>query len=646
MPASPELSRAVLVGTAGYERLEQLPGVARNLDRLRALLADPELWGLGEDNCAVILDAGREVIAGALDAAAQAAQDLFLVYYAGHGLCAEHDGALFLATPGTSQDHLWTALEFEQVRLAFRRTRAARKVLILDCCFSGRAIGADMGVSGAQVADRALIEGTYVLTSTASTRTALAPQGAEFTAFTGELIAVLGEGIPDAGSVLECQPLYEQIRRQCLSKSYPEPQQRNTSLGGRIPLVRNRAHRAGLKSRSVSLEPLDFRVEVFHNEYLPRGGDEVNAIITVTAKTPGGVGIGATAVAPERRAVVFLLGCAPSMDDPSGRLPAAKRAVIAAIEMLADGTRFAVIAGTGAATVVYPPDKALATASRTTRGEAKTAVDGLGTGPGVAFGRWLTAAAERLADVDLAHAILLTDSFNDAETDAELNAALDACRGKFSCDCRGLGADWHVEELRKIAARLNGSVDIVMRPTDLTTEFRNMVSSWMGKTTLNPFLRVQTPDGAQVKSLRQVAPAVEDLTASFAASGRDTHDYPLGVWGTESRDYQLTIGIPPRKTGIEVLAAQASIISTDAPDGEEVVAQALIPACWTDDEAHTRINPQVAHYTGQAELAAAIETGLHRRTADFPATSCPSCGQALSYADRFCETCGHDVRRR
>jgi hypothetical protein len=63
---------------------------------------------------------------------------------------------------------------------------------------------------------------------------------------------------------------------------------------------------------------------------------------------------------------------------------------------------------------------------------------------------------------------------------------------------------------------------------------------------------------------------------------------PSGGWGAESRDYHLTRRIPPRKTGIEVLAAQASIISTDTEAGEEVVAQALIPACWTDDEAHTR----------------------------------------------------------
>src|SRR5262249_22575883 len=42
-----------------------------------------------------------------------------------------------------------------------------------------------------------------------------------------------------------------------------------------------------------------------------------------------------------------------------------------------------------------------------------------------------------------------------------------------------------------------------------------------------------------------------------------------------------------------------------------VLGQGLVRATWTDDEAlSTRISPQVAHYTGQAELAEAIQEGL------------------------------------
>jgi len=56
------------------------------------------------------------------------------------------------------------------------------------------------------------------------------------------------------------------------------------------------------------------------------------------------------------------------------------------------------------------------------------------------------------------------------------------------------------------------------------------------------------------------------------------------------------------------LAARVSLVS-----GDEVLTQSLVLASWTDDTAlSTRINPRVAHYTGQAELAEAIQDGSGR----------------------------------
>ena len=47
-----------------------------------------------------------------------------------------------------------------------------------------------------------------------------------------------------------------------------------------------------------------------------------------------------------------------------------------------------------------------------------------------------------------------------------------------------------------------------------------------------------------------------------------------------------------------------------------MLGQALIRAIWTDDERlSTRISREVAHYTGQAELAEAIQEGLEARKA-------------------------------
>ena len=64
-----------------------------------------------------------------------------------------------------------------------------------------------------------------------------------------------------------------------------------------------------------------------------------------------------------------------------------------------------------------------------------------------------------------------------------------------------------------------------------------------------------------------------------------------------------------------MLAARVSLVASSA-DGQQVLGQGLIKATWTEDEAlSTRISPGVAHYTGQAELADAIQEGLEARQA-------------------------------
>ena len=71
--------------------------------------------------------------------------------------------------------------------------------------------------------------------------------------------------------------------------------------------------------------------------------------------------------------------------------------------------------------------------------------------------------------------------------------------------------------------------------------------------------------------------------------------------------------------------------------GDEVVAQGLVKALWSDDDAlTTRISPEVAHYTGQTELAEAIQEGLAAKAAGDTATATTKLGRAvqLAAADR------------
>ena len=56
-------------------------------------------------------------------------------------------------------------------------------------------------------------------------------------------------------------------------------------------------------------------------------------------------------------------------------------------------------------------------------------------------------------------------------------------------------------------------------------------------------------------------------------------------------------------------------------------------ATWSDDTTlTTRINPAVAHYTGQAELASAIQEGLAAKAAGDEATATLKLGRAAKLA--------------
>jgi hypothetical protein len=141
-------------------------------------------------------------------------------------------------------------------------------------------------------------------------------------------------------------------------------------------------------------------------------------------------------------------------------------------------------------------------------------------------------------------------------------------------------------------------------------------------------LRLWTPQGATVKSVRQVAPAIEDLTQRGVAVNDLTADYPTGSWGTEARDYHVCITVNPRGVGDEMLACRLSLV-----EGEQVHSQALIKAIWTDDEQlSTRISREVARATGQVELADAIQDGLKARKAGDEATATFRLGRAVQLA--------------
>ncbi|SED56181.1 von Willebrand factor type A domain-containing protein [Streptomyces sp. 3213] len=366
-----------------------------------------------------------------------------------------------------------------------------------------------------------------------------------------------------------------------------------------------------------------FSVDVYQNEYLPEGGREVNAIVTVTST--GGGTVGSAVAAPHLyspgqgpdAAVAIMVDCSGSMDYPPTKMRNARDATAAAIDTLRDGVHFAVIGGTHVAKEVYPGGGALAVADSRTRDQAKQALRKLSAGGGTAIGTWLRLADRLLssADVSIRHGIVLTDGRNEHEAPEDLKAALDSCAGRFTCDARGVGTDWEVKEVTGIASALLGTADIVADPANLAADFTKMMETAMGKEVADVALRLWTPVGTAIKFVKQVAPRVEELTDRRTEAGPRAGDYPTGSWGDESRDYHVCVEVPTANVGQEMLAARVSLV-VPQPDGttQNLGAQGLVKAVWTDDMvASTSINPQVAHYTGQAELAEVIQQGLDLR---------------------------------
>ncbi|MCT9092096.1 caspase family protein [Streptomyces sp. ASQP_92] len=240
----PSASAAVLIGTADYLHLAQLPAVRSNLADLATVLQDATIWGLPQAHTFTVADPGTP--AEFLDpvyAAGERARDTLFVYYCGHGLRDSESADLYVALTGSREGAGYTAVEYRHLRSAILASPAQRKIVVLDCCFSGRA-ARTLGGPGA-LAAQAGMQGVYVLTASPKDHVALAPDGERHTAFTGELLDVLRRGLPDAPDTLDLETLYRAVDARLGSKNRPRPQRSQENDVGRLPLVRNRARASG-----------------------------------------------------------------------------------------------------------------------------------------------------------------------------------------------------------------------------------------------------------------------------------------------------------------------------------------------------------------------------------------------------------------
>ncbi|OXM71304.1 hypothetical protein CF165_02370 [Amycolatopsis vastitatis] len=226
------------MGTGDFksERLPDLPAVHRNLVDLQAAITDRVTGVVGWEQCTVVdsPDSAHSFMTRLKKVAFQA-QDLLLVYYAGHGIRHDRQDKLYLTTRETDLDELdTTAVPFDYVREVIERSSAKTRVLILDCCYSGM-------VLGAMSADRAdpreiAVTGTTVIASSPRNSISHSPPDERNTAFTGALLSLLTNGSPVPGRPLDVSELIGALRAEMATRGMPLPQTQTGNTSGNLLL--------------------------------------------------------------------------------------------------------------------------------------------------------------------------------------------------------------------------------------------------------------------------------------------------------------------------------------------------------------------------------------------------------------------------
>lgn len=257
----PQRSRVVLIGTSKYhdrEHLPDLPQVGQSVADMAAFLTDPADGIVPADNCAVITDEEDiRLIGRMLRMAAGQAQELLLVYFTGHGLVGGRRHDLYLGLPDSewASPTSFNSVKYDDLRSAVLDSPAATKVIILDCCFSGRAV-TEAQAGADEVLGQIEVDGSYVLTAAHRDQVALIVPGEEHTAFSGRLLKLLREGMPGGPEQLTIDDLYKELLVRMNAEGLSHPQKRGTDTAGMLPLTRNRSFAATalplLRDRAVA----------------------------------------------------------------------------------------------------------------------------------------------------------------------------------------------------------------------------------------------------------------------------------------------------------------------------------------------------------------------------------------------------------
>ena len=256
MPEALVAYRALLIGNAEFPdepALARLHGPANDLSELRTALTDPEV-GLPWEVTSVLNGTAQQVQEALYTFFHRAtAREQLLLYYSGHGRLDLHN-RLHLCAHDTTLDWLRTrAVRQSYVNELMDDCAARAIVVVLDCCFSGRAAAAKGGEAAARFAGR----GRFVMTGCGLLETAAdAAVEDEPSPFTAELVAGLRHGAVGEDGYVTVEDVYRYVDDR-MRGSGQHPEMKTEGRAGNVPLARRSrsAERTGTPTEQTYGQP-------------------------------------------------------------------------------------------------------------------------------------------------------------------------------------------------------------------------------------------------------------------------------------------------------------------------------------------------------------------------------------------------------
>ncbi|MEU8541903.1 caspase family protein [Streptomyces sp. NPDC048717] len=237
---------AVVVGTGrqgageAASRLADLPSAASTARALARVLR--ERCGMADRVTEVVDPEGpAEVLTAVRAAVERAGGGTVLFFFSGHGLLGPR-GRLYLATAGTARaDDTISAVPYTEVR-DLLGDAAASAVVVLDCCFSGRAATVPSDAHRDPY-PTARPPGSFLLASSTGYSASFAPAGEPYTLFGGELIGLLEKGDPSGPRWLTLLDVYRLLDRR-FQGGPARPYADGVGLAADLVLTRNAGYLA------------------------------------------------------------------------------------------------------------------------------------------------------------------------------------------------------------------------------------------------------------------------------------------------------------------------------------------------------------------------------------------------------------------